>query len=485
MPAQTAFVAPTADVTQAASYKSVSVGSYVGNNGVLAVNTFLGSDNSPTDQLIINGGTATGTTALTVNNTGGAGAPTTADGIEVVAARNGATTATGAFQLSAPVQAGAYQYLLYRGGSGGTSNWYLRTDLEQDSPVQDSSANQTPATTSGSPAGLSGYGQGPLAYRPGVTGYVMTPLLNVDYGFSLLGTLQERVGDIASVERQQHGNTNGIWGRIGGQSLDANASDRFSADEHTFFAQFGKDWTLSETPHGGSTHAGVTVTIGSSSASFDDNLRSINSTLSTSTGTGELQAQSLGGYYTKYLQDGSYSDTVGQLTHYTTRYGDSAGDGASQNGFGVALSEEVGKPFQLGSTGAAIEPQAQLMYQYVNLGGFNDPVSPVSGTVTNALRGRIGMRLFRPNMQNSTGSSAATPYFTADILHDFLSPGQTSVGGTPFDLALGKTWGEVGVGVTASYGNSGEMYAKVKYQRNLGGQYRQGVAGEVGYRYSW
>ncbi|WP_175773364.1 autotransporter outer membrane beta-barrel domain-containing protein [Paraburkholderia phenazinium] len=471
-----AFAAPSGAATLASSYKTLSVGNYAGNNGTLAINTHLGSDTSPTDQLVINGGAATGTTALAVHNAGGSGALTTGDGIEVVAALNGATTAATAFHLAGPVQAGAYQYLLYRGGSDDTSNWYLRSNLAPTNLTQTGGDGPSSVSTPAAP--------GPIAYRPGVAGYVMTPLLNVDYGFSLLGTLQERVGDIASVE-QQSGNSSGIWGRLGGESLDANADNRFSADERTFFAQFGKDWTLSQTPHGGSTHAGVTVTIGSSSASFDDSLRSINSTLSTSTGSSELQAQSLGAYYTKYLQGGGYSDTVGQVTHYHNRYGDDAGESASQNGFGFAVSEEAGKAFQLGSSAAAIEPQAQLMYQYVNLGGFNDQVSGVSGMVTNALRGRIGMRIFRANLQNSTGSSAATPYFTADILHDFLAPGRTSIGGTTFDPTPGRTWGELGVGVTVSYGNSGEMYAKVAYQRNLSGQYRQGVVGQLGYRYSW
>ncbi|WQD78154.1 autotransporter outer membrane beta-barrel domain-containing protein [Paraburkholderia kururiensis] len=74
---------------------------------------------------------------------------------------------------------------------------------------------------------------------------------------------------------------------------------------------------------------------------------------------------------------------------------------------------------------------------------------------------------------------------TANILHDFLSPGRVTVGGTPFDSALGKTWYELGVGVTASYGKAGEMYASAKYQHSLGGEHRKGVYGQVGYRYSW
>ncbi|OLL27486.1 autotransporter outer membrane beta-barrel domain-containing protein [Burkholderia sp. SRS-W-2-2016] len=468
-----AFVAPSGDPAAASSYKTVSTASYVGNGGTLALNTYLGADDSPTDQLIVNGGAASGTSALKITNTGGPGALTTRDGIPVVVTANGATTSASAFHLAAPVQSGAYEYLLYRGGQSSADNWYLRSYLLPGS------GDPSPPFQGGLPR------PAPIAYRPGVVGYTLTPALNADYGFEVLGRMHERVGDIVAVERQQPANRNGVWGRIGGQSLDANANDRFSADAKTFFAQFGKDWTLDQTAGKGSTHAGVTVTFGTASASFSDSARSINESLSNSTGSMNMHAQSVGGYWTRYLGDGTYFDSVAQLTHYENSYSDVNGNAASQHGFGVALSQEIGKPFQIGSSAVAVEPQAQLMYQYLKLNRFSDNVSDVSGTTMNALRGRVGVRVFNPDLYNETRTSAATPYFTADVLHDFLAPGQTVVGGTPFRLGLARTWYELGVGVTAGFGKRGEFYANVKYARNLGGEYRQGVFGNLGYRYSW
>ncbi|KWE81431.1 autotransporter outer membrane beta-barrel domain-containing protein [Burkholderia territorii] len=472
-----AFAAPSGAPTAAGSYRTLTTGSYVGNGGTIALNTFLGADASPTDRLIVNGGTATGTTGLKIANTAGTGAQTTGDGIPVVVTANGGTTAASAFHLAGPVQAGAYEYRLYRGGQSDANGWYLRSQLDPTDPGD-------PVHPSGGGDGGGNGNGGNLAYRPGVAGYAMTPLLNADYGFSTLGKLHERVGDIYNLEKQAPGNRDGVWGRIGGQSLDANAG-RFAADERTFFAQFGKDWTLDQAPAGGSTHAGVTASIGVANASFSDMARAGTPGLSTSTGSVEMHAQSIGGYWTRYLADGTYFDSVGQVTHYGNRYRDGYGNDASQNGFGIALSQEVGKPFGIGGTPIAVEPQAQLMYQYLKLNGFNDNVSAVSGTTSNALRGRVGVRIFRPNLDANAGGGAATPYFTADVLHDFLSPGQTVVGGTPFATHLGRTWYELGLGVTAGFGKSGELYANVKYARNIGGDYRRGVTGQVGYRYSW
>ena len=58
----------------------------------LALNTFLAGDDSPSDRLVINGGTATGNTGIVVTNAGGPGAVTAGDGILVVDTTNGGTT---------------------------------------------------------------------------------------------------------------------------------------------------------------------------------------------------------------------------------------------------------------------------------------------------------------------------------------------------------------------------------------------------------
>ncbi|KWO47203.1 hypothetical protein WT98_01270 [Burkholderia territorii] len=462
----------------------LTVTNYAGQGGTLAMNTRLGDDTSASDRLVINAGTASGTTNLLIANTGGPGAQTT-NGIMVVQAAGGATTVPGAFTLGRPVEAGAYQYLLYRGVPGGNaadaSNWYLRSTLQSTSPVQSgaTAAPVPPEPVAPEPA--------PVAWRPGVVAYTMTPLLNLDYGFTMLGTLHQRVSDVpGAIKPQQNTATNGVWGRVNARSFDADTMGRFSTSSATYFAQFGKDWTLAQPKDGGSTHAGVTVTFGDTSATFNDSLRSL-ADLATQTGTVSTQAESLGGYWTRYLKDGTYFDTVGQLTYYHNRYGGQDGS-AIQNGVGAVLSQEVGKPFQIGNTPVVIEPQAQLMYQYLSLGGFSDEVSPVSGTHTSALRGRVGFRIYGaelPNSDDHNPLSWAKPYLSFDVLHDFLRPGQTVVGETAFNPTLSRTRFDVGAGVTAAAGKHGELYAHGGYLRNLGGSYGQGFYGQLAYRYMW
>jgi len=53
------FTPPTADPTLLSSYKTLTVMNYIGEGGAIGLNTFLGTDDSPSDRLVIDGGAAT------------------------------------------------------------------------------------------------------------------------------------------------------------------------------------------------------------------------------------------------------------------------------------------------------------------------------------------------------------------------------------------------------------------------------------------
>lgn len=98
---------------------------------MLKINAVLQSDNSPSDQSVINGGTATGNPSVHVTNVGGLGAETVNNGIQVVQAINGGTPAPGAFSLDGEVRAGDNDYDLFRGGLNGdlSNDCCLRSEL--------------------------------------------------------------------------------------------------------------------------------------------------------------------------------------------------------------------------------------------------------------------------------------------------------------------------------------------------------------------
>lgn len=109
--------------------QTLTTRNYAGSGGTLSLKTVLAADGAASDRLVIDGGTATGTTGVRITNAGGQGALTAASGILVIDTANGGTTAPTAFALDGRAVAGAYEYRLFRGGTDGSNPQasYLRT----------------------------------------------------------------------------------------------------------------------------------------------------------------------------------------------------------------------------------------------------------------------------------------------------------------------------------------------------------------------
>ncbi|WP_024221100.1 AIDA repeat-containing protein, partial [Escherichia coli] len=102
------------------TFHKLTTTNLTGQGGTINMRVRLDGSNA-SDQLVINGGQATGKTWLAFTNVGNSnlGVATTGQGIRVVDAQNGATTEEGAFALSRPLQAGAFNYTLNRPGFPG------------------------------------------------------------------------------------------------------------------------------------------------------------------------------------------------------------------------------------------------------------------------------------------------------------------------------------------------------------------------------
>ena len=206
--------------------------SYTGRGGMIAMNTFLGGDNSPSDRLVINGGTASGTSGLRITNAGGSGDLTLGNGIPVVVATSGGTTAPGAFGLSGPVVAGPYEYFLFRGGvtPGNENDWFLRNVAgpippeppgpTRPDPIPPGPTPPTPVPPTPVPPGLPGPEPVPF-FRPEAVVYAGLPALARLIGKETLGTFHERQGDQSLLTK--NGPLPIGWGRAFG------ATDRVSS----------------------------------------------------------------------------------------------------------------------------------------------------------------------------------------------------------------------------------------------------------------
>ncbi|WP_159565664.1 autotransporter outer membrane beta-barrel domain-containing protein [Budvicia diplopodorum] len=425
-------------------FKTLTIGNLSGNGSTFVLNTVLneGDSNAQSDKIHIIGD-ATGNHSLVVNNAGGLGALTVGDGIQVVSIDG---TSGSKFKLGNTVSAGAYEYQLYQGGSTDANDWYLRTYLPSPTPDPTDYV---------------------IAYRPEVAGYIAAPYLNQQYGFDTIGTLHERIGD--NVTR---GN-NDTWARMGGQHR-TNDAGRFGYRGGSWFVQFGSDLYQDKTDSGTLVSSGLMVTMGTQSTDTQDRLRSLNPTLSVNTGKVVSDAVSLGGYYTRMAQDNSYLDLVGQGTYYHNKY--ESDHRANQNGYGAVLSGEVGKPFALGGN-MTLEPQAQLMYQYLYLDSFNDGVSNIDNTSSHSGLARGGLRL-------SYEVTTIKPYVVVDAVQRL--GGNTSVGIGDTDVSADFTdgWWQTGAGVSVQLAEDTQMYADAKYLCGFDGG-MEGYTGHLGVKVSF
>ncbi|WP_353192324.1 autotransporter outer membrane beta-barrel domain-containing protein [Pandoraea pnomenusa] len=461
-------------VARPAGYSTLTVGNYTGNAGSrIGFNTYLGADNSPTNLLVINGGRASGTTSVYVNNVGGAGAQTVADGIRLVQVSGGGTTATGAFTLGQRVAAGAYEYQLFRGGSTDPNDWFLRSQLI-DAPAD-------PATPGS--AGV------PL-YRPEVALYAPIPDVARQMGLSTLGTLHERVGDEENLRgvTAPRAYANGVWGRVFGERVrnQWGGTVDASATGNLIGFQTGFDIFRRTTESGHRDHAGVYVAY----SDYDSpSVRGFALGMQDLTvGKLQMNGPSVGGYWTHFGPSGWYLDAVMQGSWYDAKATSLYGAGMSTHATGYAASLEAGYPVHFGEGNDwLIEPQAQIVYQGVSVDGARDQYSSVDWRTGAAWAARLGARL-QYTRQDERGT-LWQPYARINLWQTFSGTDSARFGQSSptVDTRYGDTALEVGGGVTARVNQRLSFYGQASYRWSVGGgsNRRTATTGTVGIRYHW
>ncbi|WP_170850359.1 MULTISPECIES: autotransporter outer membrane beta-barrel domain-containing protein [unclassified Beijerinckia] len=511
------YTPPTGDSTLLASYKTLTTQNYIGQGGTLGLNTFLGDDSAPSDRLVINGGTATGNSFLRITNTTGPGALTIANGILVVDTINGGTTVPGAFSLSRPVVAGPFEYRLYR-SSVDASNpqaWYLRSTLDCSLAPNASVCPPTPP--------------GPNPPSPPIPNlrietslYAAIPAMALLYGRTLLDTLHERVGEeepltvaplfeerevwcknpeknyrcVVSLPVKQGSSGGGAaggryltssWGRIIGMRGERDgasngifgAGPRYSYD--FFGVQIGQDIYRRQDKDGARDYAGLYVVYGEAKGRVThfDGQR----------GRSDFTGYTLGAYWTHFGASGWYLDGVAQVTRYDVISTANRGlRSLNTNGVGFAASLEGGYPFRF-SNGYFIEPQAQLVYQKINLNGASDGAAMVRFSDVDSLAGRIGVRLGRTwALDNGPAPRLITAWLRPNLWHEFRGDPKTefssATGFIPFRADLGGTWFEINAGISGQLNKNVSVYANASYETRFTGS-SSAYNGKLGVRVNW
>ncbi|MGJ7526941.1 autotransporter outer membrane beta-barrel domain-containing protein [Variovorax sp. GB1P17] len=460
-------------------------GNYFGGSGALVqVNTVVAGDNSPSDKLVIDGGAASGGTGLRVVNRGGLGAPTLADGILVVQTLNGGTTAANAFSLTQAVEAGAYNYHLFRGGAAGNNpdNWYLRNSgYVVDGNVVGTvteviDALETHPPTPGTPPPSF---EPVKLYRPEVALYSSIPLVVRRLGLAQLGSFHDRQGDqqlLANDEGSQ-----ASWGRVFGEStrqrLRGDADPQFNG--RISGLQLGHDFLIATDGSGGRNRVGV---LGGYTRASGDTSGVVDGNTNGATGHLSVEGYSLGAYWTRVASSGWYSDAVLMATRFRADALSTLGRGGRPHGTSVTASLEAGYPLAL-SDNVTLQPQVQLIWQRSAIDGFDDGISAVRFQRDNAVTARVGARL---EGSFSAGGGTWKPYLKANLWHTFSGDNLIFFGPTD-QVANGRGASalEVGAGVVGQVNKMLAVYGGLAYTSAIGRTQQTGVQGQLGMRVRW
>ncbi|EFC0397847.1 autotransporter adhesin Ag43, partial [Escherichia coli] len=425
------------------TFHKLTTSNLTGQGGTINMRVRLDGSNA-SDQLVINGGQATGKTWLAFTNVGNSnlGVATSGQGIRVVDAQNGATTEEGAFALSRPLQAGAFNYTLNRDSD---EDWYLRSEN---------------------------------AYRAEVPLYASMLTQAMDYDRILAGSRSHQTG--VSGENNSvrlsiqgghlgHDNNGGI---ARGATPESSGSYGFVRLEGDLLRTEVAGMSLTTGVYGAAGHSSVDV-------KDDDGSRA---------GTVRDDAGSLGGYLNLvHTSSGLWADIVAQGTRHSMKASSDNNDFRAR-GWGWLGSLETGLPFSI-TDNLMLEPQLQYTWQGLSLDDGQDNAGYVKFGHGSAQHVRAGFRLgshnditfgegtssrdtLRDSAKHSVSELPVNWWVQPSVIRTFSSRGDMSMGtaaagsnmtfspsrnGTSLDLQAGletRIRENITLGVQAGYAHS-------------------------------
>ncbi|HFV8290099.1 TPA: autotransporter domain-containing protein, partial [Escherichia coli] len=329
------------------TFHKLTTSNLTGQGGTINMRVRLDGSNA-SDQLVIHGGQATGKTWLAFTNVGNSnlGVATSGQGIRVVDAQNGATTEEGAFALSRPLQAGAFNYTLNRDSD---EDWYLRSEN---------------------------------AYRAEVPLYASMLTQAMDYDRILAGSRSHQTsvsGENNSVRLSiqgghlGHDNNGGI---ARGATPESSGSYGLVRLEGDLLRTEVAGMSLTTGVYGAAGHSSVDV-------KDDDGSRA---------GTVRDDAGSLGGYLNLvHTSSGLWADIVAQGTRHSMKASSDNNDFRAR-GWGWLGSLKTGLPFSI-TDNLMLEPQLQYTWQGLSLDDGQDNAGYVKFGHGSAQHVRAGFRL--------------------------------------------------------------------------------------------
>ncbi|WP_223618956.1 autotransporter outer membrane beta-barrel domain-containing protein [Lysobacter sp. ESA13C] len=456
-----------------------TTGNYVGNGGNLLINTVLADDASTTDRLVI-GGNASGQGNVQVANVGGAGAATV-EGIKLIQI-DGASDAQ--FALQGRAIAGAYEYLLQKGGVSDPANgdWYLRSYIVQLPPPPVTPPVTPPIVPPGVPSPPSATPEQPLpeptpVFRPEPGAY----LANQSAAEAMFRhSLHDRLGEPNLAERLRSDDTLGsAWVRVVRNQTDYTAAEQLDVSSDSSMMQIGTD--VLRWGNKGRGQLGFMLSSG----------QSHNHSKSGLTGyfaKGKVEGKALGLYGTWYADPteltGLYVDAWLQYGSFENRLQGFGLSGEDYDSKSLSASVEAGYAWRVHDNGKSalfLEPQVQVVHSNFD----SDSVVEANGTFVDSVQAgglttRLGLRAY--GHASAPDGNRVQPFMTLNWWRRADSD-EIAFNGQTLTSLLPRDRYEVKLGAEMQLGGGWTGWGHMAVETGAG-DYRN-IGGTVGVKYSW
>ncbi|MFA0811649.1 autotransporter family protein [Microbulbifer epialgicus] len=465
-------------------------GQYIGGDGRLWMDVFLDDDTAGSDLLRVEGDTS-GSTAITVFNVDGKGAPTQGNGIQLVTVQGhsdpGAFILNGDYVTKDDQQAtigGAYAYTLHHNGvsESNVGDWYLRSVVSNSSKF---------------PEG------GMTRWQPAAVMYESLP--QILRTLNIPSSLRSRVGnrfwvgssyrDLSSTDYSASLETaidgKGIWVRSSVHHVKAtpqNSTTWASWDQNYFQFQLGADLPLNISILGSTPVASMALHYG-------DSTNDTNSFFGD--GTIDVKNYGVSGFLTWYGYRGYYLDAQVKLNWFDFNFdaNDLRNLKNSSEAYGYALAMEGGWSFKLYDY-YSITPLAQLIYTSEEGDDIQDVYDVLVSDINNngfllrlgtSFEKRKSQRKSSRQMYGSLPLERFSFYLAPSLIFNLDQETDVLVSGTRLYQEPDDLYGELRMG--ASYEECGDhcsVYSEIFYSSSLdnpGDSFSAGL--ELGFRYKW
>ncbi|MDM2738174.1 autotransporter outer membrane beta-barrel domain-containing protein [Citrobacter sp. Ct235] len=457
------------------AFKTLTVEGNYSGGGTLTMNTALGSDNSATDKLIVEGNTS-GHTLVAINNIGGMGAQTV-EGIEIV---NVAGTSDGTFEKESRIVAGAYDYDVVRRGS----NWYLSSTVDPVDPVDPNDPTDPGAPASPETPQLPVHPGGPSQIRPEFGSYLAN---NLAANTLFISRLHDRPGetqytDVLTGEKK----TTSMWIRnVGIHTRFHDSSEQLKTQSNNYVLQMGGDLAQWSSDGLDRWHLGLM-------AGYANSRSRTTSTLNNHNSRGKVDGYSVGLYGTWYENEldksGGYVDTWMLYNWFDNTVDGQYQASEAYKSKGITAAVEAGYSLKVGESQQLtywIQPKVQVVWMDVQADDHRERYgTQVKVDSTGNLMTSLGARAYfnRKPTGEEDRMAGIQPFVEANWIHNSHSP-RVTMGEVQNDVQGVKDLAELKVGV------EGQLTSRLTVWGNVSGQmgsdsYRN-AQGMVGVKYHW